>query len=137
MPRARNGHGGTRAGRPGGQYAQRSDLASAPRTAPAQPVRVAPGGTYGTGVQQQQAQQAVPLPDFSALALHRPTDRPQEPVTAGVPVGPGPGPEALSQPITPPPQTSSVLDQLQAAYSMDPTNDLRTLIEQLQAQGGM
>ena len=32
----------------------------------------------------------------TSLALNRPTERPNEPVTAGLPVGPGPGPESLT-----------------------------------------
>lgn len=32
----------------------------------------------------------------NSLNLMRPTERPNEPVTAGLPVGPGPGPESLT-----------------------------------------
>lgn len=74
-----------------------------------QPVQVPTGGAYGEAQQLQQAQQAVPLPqsapsstfDMQAAmaaaknfqkpslgALTRPTERPNEPVTAGLPGSP-------------------------------------------------
>lgn len=60
-----------------------------------------------------------------AQLLMRPTSRPGEPVTAGLPVGPGPGPEAVSGP--------SVDDQVRLAtllrQATDPSTppNLRTL----------
>lgn len=103
MPR-----GGARQGKPGAAYSNRSDL---------QPVKVAPGQQYGKGVAQREAQQAVPMagrpamppaapaapprPPMPGMApgdvtpLDAPTTRPNEPVTAGLSVGAGPGPEAL------------------------------------------
>ena len=81
-----------------------------------------PNQSYGEASQQRQAMQAIPLPmqpspgggppsaprpsqNPSALGgapmvgangpLTRPTERPNEPVTHGLPVGPGAGPEAL------------------------------------------
>lgn len=35
------------------------------------------------------------MPGGPGIHLMRPTERPGEPVTAGLPMGPGPGPEAL------------------------------------------
>ena len=75
-----------------------------------------PGQEYGQAAAQEQAQQAVPAgggpsqPDHNAMfaalasapqpgshgALDRATERPNEPVTHGLPVGPGGGPEALT-----------------------------------------
>ena len=123
MPRT--GKGGARQGSPGqAPRPNRSDLAASV------PVAVAPGQTYGQGVEERRAQQAVPvsqppgpptgapvptsgppggdLPQAAQTAqaqgqgpfpgeipwLH-PTQRPHEPVTAGMPTGPGPGPEVL------------------------------------------
>lgn len=131
--RRENGHGGQRAGRPGANYQNRKDMAAAPRTAPAQPIRTTDQG-YGTQVQQAQAQQAVPLPDFSALSLSRPTERPNEPVTAGVPAGPGPGPEILG-PLSAP-EAPPVLEMLQRLYAEYPSNDLRSLVEEAQSALG-
>jgi hypothetical protein len=111
MPRT--GRGGPRQGTPGKTYTNRSDL----NTNKKLPIQVAPSQQYGQGVAQRSAQQAVPMAGGPALpspqvspaavpapvpgaggGLARPTDRPGEPLTAGLPIGPGPGPEALTQP---------------------------------------
>lgn len=106
MPR-----GGPRQGKIGAQYPNRQDM-SRPL-----PVTTVPGQTYGQAGQQAAAQRAVPMgpapqgspnpqpqapapqgpaPGESGLALMRDTERPNEPVTAGLPGGAGPGPEALT-----------------------------------------
>jgi hypothetical protein len=101
--------GGKRSGRPGSAYSNRSDLrvplpAAAPTNQP-----------YGQAGRQLAAQQAVPMAPTPLAAaaggqpvapnpvqpgqfgpLDRPTDRPDEPITAGMPFGPGAGPEALT-----------------------------------------
>lgn len=109
MPRARTGNGGNR-----------TDLLN-----PRQPVRTAPGQEYGQADQQRQSQGSIPLagaganpaasaplsaatapPPASAppppprmpvqvTPLTAPTERPDEPVTSGLPNSPGPGPEAM------------------------------------------
>lgn len=82
----------------------------------AQPAQAATGQAYGERGQQMQAQQAMPLPDLRAGGmgdpmaeveqaalgmpapmggLNAPTSRPTEPVTAGLGLGPGVGPEAV------------------------------------------
>lgn len=58
-------------------------------------------------------------------SLDAPTERPEEPLTAGSPSGPGPGPEALN--LAPPEQDEA--DELRAIYKMFPTEGLRELIE--------
>lgn len=76
------------------------------RTDGQQPVRVPTGGPYGQAGQLAAAQRAQPLPAVSAprpaagggprgpgpqiADPFRPTERPGEPPTAGIPVGPGP-----------------------------------------------
>jgi hypothetical protein len=121
--------------------------------APAQPVRATPGGTYGDVAAQERAQQAVPLPqnvepvDLGSLPpLTSPTQRPDEPVTAGLPVGAGPGPaaavprpdisdprlylEALVQ-LTQDPEAYELLAELRAARLIraePPSDDGRTPI---------
>lgn len=113
MPRKqRSKHGGARQGVQGATYTNRSDLQQGPR----QPVRVAPGQTYGKGVEQQRAQQALPMaaappvpppgaapgpgmmgpPPGAGGPFNRPTERPDEPSTTGLAMGPGAGPEALA-----------------------------------------
>jgi len=113
-----------RAGDPGTNYPNRSDL----NTQPNLPVRVATNQTYGKAQAQAQAQRTVPMAPPPTLMgppggappgptgspaggpaappppgippgafgdIHRPTERPLEPVTAGAALGPGPGMEAL------------------------------------------
>lgn len=136
------GRGGPREGTPGTAYANRSDLN--------QPVRVAPSATYGQGVAQQQAQRAVPLPaqapapaaapsggpvssqpgpplvtPGSLGALNAPSVRPNEPLTAGLPTGAGPGPEALNGIATTQDPTLATLKGILARY---PNPDLQALI---------
>jgi len=114
MPR--KGKGGARDGKPGGGYTNRSDLVQAPRAAT--------GQTYGEAGRQIAAQKAVPLPaaaptptpgaaatspgptsprgpsPIDVLAampgLMDPSMRPNEPVTAGLPIGPGQSPPPTS-----------------------------------------
>jgi hypothetical protein len=127
--------GGDRAGRPGASYQNRSDLAQGPR-APSQPVKTATGQPYGAATAQAQAQQAVPLPDFAAMHLARPTERPQEPVTAGLPMGPGPGPEAMPMMGTQNPTSGDEVAALnRATYMAYPTDEMHDLIIEDQAKG--
>lgn len=106
MPRT--GRGGSRNGAPGTAYSNRTDLNVA--AAPAE------GRAHGAVSADLAAQQAVPMgpppgtaapnsltpsPVASPLPgeltpLDAPSLRPSEPVTAGAPVGPGPGPDALA-----------------------------------------
>jgi hypothetical protein len=101
MPR---GRGGKRQGTPGTSYGNRSDLNM--------PISTVPNQEYGKAAMQKQAQQAVPmgqspvsaapaesgapqatasvpLPRPGSLPYISPTARPNEPVTAGLPFGPG------------------------------------------------
>lgn len=130
MPR-----GGRRAGRAGEAYAQRSDLN--------QPVRTVPGQAYGAQTAQADAQRVVPLPSSAAPhpapmaraapaippegLLSAPTTRPGEPVTAGLPIGAGPGPEALGIDAT---GNDQVLANLYAAYRLNPSPGLLAIITQ-------
>lgn len=143
MPR-----GGRRAGTPGAAYSNRSDL-NRSRTLPA---KVAPGQTYGAAGAQLAAQQIIPMATPSAPSpadlqgaaqpagpppprpdFGRPTDRPDEPVTAGLSTGPGAGPEALGLAPPPPtmPQPNPTHEQLRALYQQYPNDDLRELLEDI------
>lgn len=75
---------------------------------PGQPIRVPTGGSYGSATELAALQQAAPLaatPGGDAppagggmppiTPMGAPTQRPDEPVTAGAPLGPGPGMDAL------------------------------------------
>lgn len=104
MPR-----GGRRGGTQGAKYPNRSDL----RTGPL-PMSAPQGLPYGDRQKLIAAQRAVPMgpaptpgvatpaptqapaPVPGANPLIAPTNRPSEPITAGLPMGPGPGPEAIT-----------------------------------------
>lgn len=90
MPR-----GGRRSGAPAKAYSQRTDLAM-----DRSPTSVAADAPYGQGAELQAAQSAVPVgpPPGGVTPLNAPTQRPDEPLTAGLSTGPGPGPEALQAP---------------------------------------
>lgn len=85
MPR-----GGPRSGRPGAQYSNRSDLQTAPRLAPV----ANQGQSYGTAKSQLDAQSQVPMAP-PPIPLSAPTARPNEPVQAGLSLGPGAGPDSI------------------------------------------
>ena len=131
-------HGGRRNGRAGKAYPNRADLRGGPL-----PVSTAPSTGYGTRAAQEAAQRAVPMgqPPSPAGAAGvptpapagpapgslgdplRPTERPGEPLTAGIATGAGPGPEALGM------GPDGTVDELRALYMAFPNEDLRQLIE--------
>ena len=124
------GRGGKRNGVQGRAYSNRTDLSGVKPP----PVTAAPGQPYGVAGAQIAAQQAVPVaPPPTTVTpqdlppLSRPTDRPNEPVTAGMPIGPGPGPEVL------PPLGNDNLNFLRGIYTQFPDEQVRDLIEALEA----
>lgn len=137
MPR-----GGRRSGSPGSAYSNRTDLQAA------QPIRTAPGQPYGAAGQQAAAQQAIPLPATPQPSaspvqppsatppepgmLTGPTTRPGEPVTAGLTVGAGPGPEAVAGGAP----GDQVLQNLYRAFKIAPTPGLQALIAQTERMRG-
>ena len=87
-----------------GQFARRTDR---------QPVRQVTDAAYGEQKTFREQQQAAPMVDTSQPAqagagmvdvaanvtpFGAPSERPDEPITAGAPFGAGPGPEALGLP---------------------------------------
>lgn len=118
MPR-----GGRRTGTPGRSYPNRVDLSTVKP-----PMVAAPGQAYGEAGAQLEAQRAVPmgpppLPDLPPFS--RSTERPDEPVTAGLPVGPGPGPEVLAG------FENTNESFLRGVYRRFPSEELRELLEEL------
>lgn len=96
------GPGGYRQGTQGKAYTNRTDLAR-----DRQPTRVTRGKQYGERAKAEQSQAAMPLPDVTNIpapgsvpSLTAPTTRPAEPVTAGLPIGAGPGPNVASVPAS-------------------------------------
>lgn len=142
MPRTER-RGGPRQGQPGKTYGNRKDLGTGARKVMSS---TGPSKVYGQGVQRQQSLQAVPLVSPAAPAgplpagaaageapsyplpgsfgpLDRPTERPGEPLTTGLPTGPGAGPEILGIGDTDPDT------ELRAIYLQFPSEDLRELLE--------
>lgn len=59
-------------------------------------------------------------------ALNAPSQRPNEPLTAGLNTGPGPGPEALN------PGGMTPVDEVRAMFAADPNDDMRRLLAYLE-----
>jgi len=129
MPR--KGKGGERQGTPGTAYGNRTDLNM--------PISTVPGQDYGKAAVQQAAQRAVPMasspsasaqPQASAAPMPQPgslphlepTQRPNEPVTTGLPFGPGAGPEAMG------PSYANLGQILSAAASSSGASSLATML---------
>lgn len=133
MPR-----GGKRQGTAGKAYGNRTDL-----NAPKPPATQFTGQPYGARLQQEQAQQAVPtgptqVPPPAPMApgppspapgeagaLTRPTERPGEPVTHGLPTGPGAGPEALGPGFN---AGDPITMRIRALYSQYPLQEIADLL---------
>lgn len=130
MPGGRSRRGGVRTGTPGTSYSNRTDL-NRNRTLP---VTAPTGLPYGQHKQLVDTQKQVPIqtpgaptagppgpvsptppaPAPPIIPLSAPSQRPDEAITHGLPVGPGPGPEVLGlgQPRG---DLASVLEQVAAA----------------------
>jgi hypothetical protein len=122
-----NGHGGSRT--PSNPAPVSGPGAMSQRTdgGPTQSARYMAGGDYGDGEAMMDLQRSAPMaaspapqtqaqsasggqPRAVPTPIHAPTERPNEPVTAGNPGGPGPGPGVLSVPDQP--YLSSVLQRM-------------------------
>lgn len=106
------------------------------------------GQTYGKRKQQMEAQRAVPMgrspvettaaqaarPQPAAPgAFLAPTARPQEPITAGAPFGPGPGPRAAGIPIVPSAADDAVRE-LRAIAQQYRSDELMDLLDAYELQ---
>lgn len=102
---------------------------------PTQPMMEVGGFEYGGRQDFEDIQGGAPMAASDPLptptALFAPTERPTEPITAGAPFGPGPGPAA-------PPnagQRKLPSSQLAAIADSDPTGELRRYADILSARG--
>ncbi len=100
------------------------------------PVTTVPGQEYGAQAEQAEAQRVVPMGAAPTPGLQRrlptpltaPSERPDEPVQAGLPLGPGPGPEALGA-MDPDQVTVETLRALRRKY---PSRALDRLLMQME-----
>lgn len=97
------------------------------------------GQTYGEGARQQASQRVVPTgppptePGADIVPLNAPTQRPNEPITAGLPMGPGPGPEALAPIAMAPGSREDLALRVRAIASRYPNPVLFALIQDLES----
>jgi len=88
-----------------------------------QPLRRLPDADYGANKAFVEQQQASPLPSQQSIVtpnIFAPTERPGEPATQGVPIGPGAGPSTVM------PDNTDVI--LQALYQINPHPSIIELI---------
>ena len=88
-----------------------------------QPLRRLPDADYGANKAFVEQQQAAPLPvagEATTPNVFAPTERPGEPATQGVPIGPGAGPSTVI------PDNTDVI--LQALYQINPHPSIIELI---------
>lgn len=102
---------------PDAQYGEERTFHDQQAAAPLAAAAPVPGGGGGGGA-------------GGALAtIDGPSQRPGEPVTAGVPIGPGPGPEALTQSYaTPRASYGSLADVLSGLSASDSTGSMAALL---------
>lgn len=127
-------------------YSNRTDLNNPVKKLP---ITAATGQTYGEAGAQRQAQKAVPMgapqPPQAAQQQQRqplpvtpltaPTERPDEPITAGNPLGAGPGMDVLPQPMpmgTAPGSRQDLINQVRYIYSKTPNTALLQLLLELE-----
>ncbi len=122
MPR-----GGKRQGTQGRAYSNRTDLA----------VNYGPQGNAAAGGMEAPREQTPLIAPAIGVDevpnLGDPTARLDEPVTAGLPLGPGAGPEALGP--MPPPQVDPVRQAVQAMMMVAPNPDLIRVLARLDYEG--
>lgn len=120
-------------------YGQRTDLNMAPSAVP--------GQTYGEAGAQMAAQRAVPMGAPAAPAapkaptvapgqygpLDRPTERPNEPVTAGAPFGPGRN--STQNAYIGRRNGDPILDELRALYASYPSDELANMLDSYIREG--
>lgn len=97
------------------------------------------GQTYGEATRQRQSQRMVPAGpsptgEVELGAFNRPTEAPEEPVTSGVPMGAGPGPEAVPPVGIQPGSKQDLMLQVRAIASRYPNPALLALLTELEMQ---
>ncbi len=101
-----------------------------------QPQRWVPTDDYGGATEMAEIQGQAPMAGQAKpqiTRLNAPSERPDEPVTAGAPFGPGPGPRVPQEP--PAPQEDAVAATVRAAYAAYPSPQMAILMDYLESQG--
>lgn len=102
----------------GGEYGEGQEMMDLQTSAPMSQAPSAPRPSRARGAGQAMEEGSRPTPLFA------PTERPDEPITAGAPFGPGPGPDALSNsPQSRPPAVVKYLPYLEQATRWADTPD--------------
>jgi hypothetical protein len=125
-----------------GALSQRTDGGAIDGMQPAsQAPKYMPGLGYGKGGENMANQQAaalagnptpsVPTPTVQAIPLSAPTMRPNEPVTAGIDRGPGPGSEAIQIPN----MAQNPSHTIKTLAAQDPSGEADMLYRFLQSRG--
>jgi len=114
-----------------------------------QTVQAPAGENYGDKVAMEDAQRAIPLENTAGVqnqmaqgapqglppsglpSLGGPTARPNEPITSGIAIGPGAGPEALANPAV----STAMYDTLAAMARITGSADLEDLAQRAQQLG--
>jgi hypothetical protein len=130
------------------QYPNRSDLRNPTKKLAA---KAAPGQTYGEAGKQIAAQQQIPMaaspqpavtPPQTAVErprpgqfgpLDRPTERPDEPLTAGAPFGPGRTTQVSGYAGVR--NSDPILDELRALYAAYPSEELADMLDSYLREG--
>lgn len=99
-------------------------------------------GQYGYRKETREQMQGAPMatnfqptptaaPNNPLSGLFDATNLPDQPVTAGSPVGPGPGPEALNLPK----RTFNPIDTLSRLAQNDPSGQIESILQDLSTRG--
>jgi len=129
-----------------GKFARRNDLGNVKKIQRNAKIQNASGGAYGqraemqgiaSGAPMAQAAPALPMGNLTASSMptvgaFEPTQRPNEPVTAGIDAGEGAGSNVLMTPVDAPDQLSVFA---RAMYMANPTPQLRRIVEAFEEEG--
>jgi hypothetical protein len=136
--------GGFRPTAPQNNPANVSAMGGAGQAGTTQPARYIAGMQYGEGQELMTQQQSAPMagPNQaeapsplgasmpSVTPLTAPTERPDEPITAGMDFGAGPGSEVLNLP-----RERSLSEILASMIDIDPTGDVQELYDYVASRG--
>ena len=103
-----------------------------------QPARYVPGLPYGEGQATMEQQTSAPMagqpamPQMPITPLMAPTERPNEPITAGIDIGEGPGSEVM---MDRQPQVTTLADTMRNLIRFDPSGETELIYRTLRDQG--